>query len=89
MSLGAYRKMLRRRQQQTEHAIDIYVAASEEPDVSQGAAILRPPFMLKFLKLSENQKGNTNVGSLHSAAFKGKGAASLPLSELRKLINKM
>ena len=89
--MGAYTQMLHPVQGQRVpvNTVDVYVAASETAQVSQSQAIQRPPFLLKFVKMGEKDGKSTNVGSVHSASFKGKSASQLPLSELRKLIGMM
>lgn len=89
--MGAYTKMINPDEGQglPMNSVDVYVAASEKVQVSQSQAIQRPPFLLKFVKMGEKDGKSTNVGSLHSASFRGKSASQLPLSELRKLIEMM
>lgn len=70
---------------------NVYVTSSGPPATQSStyfAALLKKPFLLKFLRVMDSQRSNIET-SLDSGAFKGKSAANTVLSTLRGVVKSM
>ncbi|KAJ5653740.1 hypothetical protein N7490_000743 [Penicillium lividum] len=90
VSLASYRNMLHRKADDAADGVQrVYIVPSNDPEATQAATLLQPPFLLKFIQMGEKANDALNTGSLHSDTFKGRDPSGMALAELRKLIPKM
>ncbi|WAO95448.1 Hypothetical protein NCS54_01307100 [Fusarium falciforme] len=91
LSLNAYFALLKRQPTLQDTTFNVYVTSSGPPATQAStyfAALLKKPFLLKFLRVIDSQRSNIET-SLDSGAFKGKNAADTTLHTLRGVVKSM
>ncbi|KAI8653043.1 hypothetical protein NCS55_01287800 [Fusarium keratoplasticum] len=91
LSLNAYFALLKRQPTLQDTTFNVYVTSSGPPSTQASTyftALLKKPFLLKFLRVIDSQRSNIET-SLDSGAFKGKNAADTTLHTLRGVVKSM